>query len=476
MVLFVVLAFSMGLFIYYHINIQHHLRTEREKIAAEYTKLVYEIRDNLIFANNDLFSEYINDKASERNVFTAFYNFLANNTAQPGRFLLLNSSGNLVFDSGGGSSPDRRLQLHLSILIDNMGDNVFIQHVFLPANRESYLVLLGKLFQGSEIAGYGVFLVSGDNFMPEPSMIGVQYVIFDRHNSVFARSASLFLQDSIYKVENILQSRTFGYGYQRFFTQHVPLGDNMQLIVYMQDSHLSILILFFLVTNGVIIVVALLQSRYYSQKFAHSNIKSIEILARDSEKRRLENQFDVHFLSNTLEAVRSYINFDPKFANDLILSLNTILRYNIDESRTETTIEEDMAYIKSYLGIFAMRFNHFSYTIEVDNNALQFKIPKLILAPLIENSIKYGFSTRKDLEISIEIRKIEKLLFFRVTDNGGGISEEILLKIQESRTPNRHGLYNSQKRLSLMYPDSEFKVTSKDGFTIIDILIGEPHV
>jgi len=481
--LVVVVGFSVGLFVYHRFNIQHQLRVEREYISGEYSLLIDEVRDSLIADNNNLLSAFILGEATERNIFTAYYGFLIDSVATPrgGRFFILNEDEALVFDSDGRTELDRRLALHLSILINNIENEPFIQHVFLPANRESYLVLLGKVFcEDNLVVGHAVFLVGGNRFLPEPSMAGVQYVIFDRHNSVFSRSASLFIQSSIYKVDDILRNRSFTYEQQQFFTQHIPLSENMQLVVYIQDNHGSVLFTVFFIANALIAAALMIQSKLYSKKIIESNIKHIELLTHESERKRLESQFDVHFLFNTLEAARAYMSFDPKLANDLILSLNTTLRYSIDENKTETTLADDLEYLKYYLDIFNMRFDNFEYSIDASEETLLFKVPKLFLLPLIENSLKYGFKTRKDLMISIRVKKVETskgtCLFFRLKDNGGGISKETIAKIQEDKLSNHHGLYNCRKRIMLMYSDSKFKVRSSNGHTIINIAIGDPHV
>jgi len=99
--LLVIVGFSVGLFVYYHIDIQYQLRSEREKIAGEYNLMVEEVRDGLIGDNHGLFSAFIQGDASERNIFGAYYAFLVNSTAAPrdGRFLILDEAERLVFDS-----------------------------------------------------------------------------------------------------------------------------------------------------------------------------------------------------------------------------------------------------------------------------------------------------------------------------------------------------------------------------------------
>ena len=83
-------------------------------------------------------------------------------------------------------------------------------------------------------------------------------------------------------------------------------------------------------------------------------------------------------------------------------------------------------------------------------------VPKLLLQPLLENSIKYGFRRRMELQIRVEGRLEEGALLFRVADDGGGMEEEQALALQaqlasHDRDSPSIGLRNLAQRLDLKY-------------------------
>ena len=98
-------------------------------------------------------------------------------------------------------------------------------------------------------------------------------------------------------------------------------------------------------------------------------------------------------------------------------------------------------------------------------------MPKLLLQPVIENSIKHGYQQGRILEIVVKVQRIGDDLRFEVRDNGKGIEADRLAAIRESFTMElnsvyvKHiGLYNIQKVVELMYgPNYGLTVESTPG-------------
>ncbi len=176
-----------------------------------------------------------------------------------------------------------------------------------------------------------------------------------------------------------------------------------------------------------------------------------------SEIRQLESQFNPHFLFNTLETIKFTVKLEPDIASRMIVALSAILRYSINSQMTDVTLEEDLSYIESYLTIQKYRFEDSLFTdIQVDEQALDCVVPKLIFQPVIENAIKYGFGETELLTIRIRVTAGDCLLI-RVQDDGDGMTEEKLEELralmkEENRTGKAHfGLYNIDRRIKLMY-------------------------
>jgi len=134
-----------------------------------------------------------------------------------------------------------------------------------------------------------------------------------------------------------------------------------------------------------------------------------------------------------------------------------LLRYSISNTQEEVTVEEDIAYIENYMSILKFRFNQrFHYSIDISQQIEKCVISKLLLQPIIENSIKYGFNGREHLVVEITGYKEDDKLVMKCTDDGAGISSDTLQEMQEVLRGNVNqsihtGLYNVNRRLQLKY-------------------------
>lgn len=178
---------------------------------------------------------------------------------------------------------------------------------------------------------------------------------------------------------------------------------------------------------------------------------------RRIEIRHLKNQFNPHFIYNTLESIRYEINFNPSNASDMILSLGRLMQYSIENTDTLVTVKEDIKYIEDYLVLQKMRFkDRLQYTIDIEDELLEKKIPKLVIQPIIENSIKHNMEKVQTLTIYIRGTVIANNIYFVVEDSGVGLDEEHVIELRESlenkelRDVNL-GLYNINRTIKLMY-------------------------
>ncbi len=204
-----------------------------------------------------------------------------------------------------------------------------------------------------------------------------------------------------------------------------------------------------------------------------TQIEQNKILAENvafSQVKRLESQFNPHFLFNTLDNIRFMAKIDADAADKMIVSLSGLLRYSIKETREEVTVREDLEPLQYYLNILQIRFNkRFAYNIDVPEDIKECLIPKLLLQPLLENSVKYGFGEKEKLNVNINGYKLQDKLIFVCEDDGVGIDNETLagIKMQliDLDTEHQHiGLYNIHQRIKLMYKgDFGLDITSKKG-------------
>lgn len=117
----------------------------------------------------------------------------------------------------------------------------------------------------------------------------------------------------------------------------------------------------------------------------------------------------------------------------------------------------DTENMQSYFNILQIRYNkRFAYEIDIEDEIQNCMIPKLIMQPLIENAVKYGFEDQEKLTVKIRGYEKQDKLIFSCEDNGAGMSseqlEDIRRRLQQKENKEGHlGLYNIHWRIQLMY-------------------------
>ncbi|MGH4036697.1 MAG: sensor histidine kinase [Sphaerochaeta sp.] len=193
------------------------------------------------------------------------------------------------------------------------------------------------------------------------------------------------------------------------------------------------------------------------------------------EKRKLDSQFDPHFLYNSLETIRYSMLFEVKETEKYILELNSILRYSITNKINYSKLCEDLIYIKKYLELDKFRFkDKLTYNIRIDDNMKDILVPKLVIQPLVGNCIKYGFKDSVKVHIDIIAEMIDNICYIKVQDNGVSISDEVIEEIKENckkeQNPTNHiGVHNVLRRFMILYPDSKLSVRRDSNGTVFEI-------
>ncbi len=209
-----------------------------------------------------------------------------------------------------------------------------------------------------------------------------------------------------------------------------------------------------------------------------SNKKEVE-LRMQSEIKQLEAQFNPHFLFNTLETIRIMIKLDKDVAGDIIVNLSSLLRYGINNEIHSVKLKEDIQYINSYLMILKYRFgNKLQFKINIEDEVLEAAIPKLLLQPVIENSIKYGFEKKATINIEISSRIKDEKINIIIKDDGYGIEKERLTYLKKLLNKKENdtdtiGLYNINRRIKLIHGEEYgLEIDSIEGEgTIVTIVL-----
>lgn len=181
----------------------------------------------------------------------------------------------------------------------------------------------------------------------------------------------------------------------------------------------------------------------------------------NAEMRVLSEQINPHFLYNTLEHINMEVyNHHNENASTMIQSLGDFLRISLNFGKEEIAIEQELEHVCAYIAIMNQRFQQkMVFTIDVPEKMQRCFVLKIILQPLVENSIRHGFmidGSNAFIEIpSIRIKGSMDESFMRlsVIDNGVGFdAEETRKTMLEKPDKQKHvGLNNVYHRLRLYY-------------------------
>jgi sensor histidine kinase YesM len=168
-----------------------------------------------------------------------------------------------------------------------------------------------------------------------------------------------------------------------------------------------------------------------------------------AELNALQAKVNPHFLFNTINSISRLIRVDPGKADEMLRQLADLLRYSLDSGNHEKIeLQEEMNIIRKYLGIEKVRFgDRLNYSIDVDESLHRFKIPGMLLQPLVENSVRHGIAPKKaGGEIEIEITKNSRCCLMEIRDTGVGFDPDNVEK--------GFGLGGLEERLALYYGDN----------------------
>jgi sensor histidine kinase YesM len=207
----------------------------------------------------------------------------------------------------------------------------------------------------------------------------------------------------------------------------------------------------------------------YAALIIDNYFKYKELLERrDAEYRALQSQIQPHFLYNLLNGLIGLNRLgERRTLERAIFSLKDMLRYTLEKDDW-TTVNEELRFLAKYCELQQMRFgDRLSVRFDCQREAEAFRIPKLILQPLVENAIIHGIEPLGrpgTLEVTATLGRREGGLSIVVRDNGVGFAE--------SGAGERHiGLANVKERLLIAFPKAFLSIRSQPGDTRVSIEI-----
>lgn len=180
---------------------------------------------------------------------------------------------------------------------------------------------------------------------------------------------------------------------------------------------------------------------------------------REAELRTLQSQIKPHFLYNTLDTIHWMAkNHGAWDVIEVIEALTNLFRIGLSKGNEIIMLSEELEHVKSYLVIQKVRYEEMlEYDFEVDAGIENLYVQKLILQPIVENAIYHGIKAKREPgKIEVQAKKTGDMLVLTVKDNGFGISEEDLDKINnalinEDSEREGFGIFNVNERIRLSY-------------------------
>ena len=187
-----------------------------------------------------------------------------------------------------------------------------------------------------------------------------------------------------------------------------------------------------------------------------NQVKQAVLEQKNAELSALEAQIDPHFLYNTLDSINwKAIENEQYDISSMLVALANILRYTVDNAGGTSTLAQELGWLKQYMVLQGTRMGKIP-VIETDipEELFGFQIHKLLLQPFVENSVKYGFyGKEEECVLKISARQMEYQIHIQIEDNGNGITQDMLAKINDERSDMKGhlGITNVRKRLKLYY-------------------------
>lgn len=191
-----------------------------------------------------------------------------------------------------------------------------------------------------------------------------------------------------------------------------------------------------------------------------------QVISDQEQKRKLElktlqAQINPHFLYNTLDSIIWMAESKNENIVPMTESLSKLFRISLSRGQDIIQISSELEHIKNYLFIQSMRYSDkFDYSISANEELLQYKIIKLILQPIVENSIYHGIKNQREKgHITINAYTEDEKVIISIADDGIGMDSKTCDAIlsdsykSDKRSSSGLGVHNVNERIKLYFGD-----------------------
>jgi len=172
----------------------------------------------------------------------------------------------------------------------------------------------------------------------------------------------------------------------------------------------------------------------------------------DARLNALRTQLNPHFLFNTLNAISTLVEQDPRGVRRMIARLSDLLRHTLEGDEQEIPLARELEMLQRYLDIMEVRFqDKLEVSIETEASLDDALVPNLLLQPLVENAFRHGLALMQTVgRVAVRVVRDDGDLVLTVRDNGRGPAKEVHEGVGLTNTRARlTQLYGARQRLAL---------------------------
>jgi two-component system LytT family sensor kinase len=177
----------------------------------------------------------------------------------------------------------------------------------------------------------------------------------------------------------------------------------------------------------------------------------------DARLNALRTQLNPHFLFNTLNAISTLAEEDPRGVRRMIARLSDLLRHTLEGDEQEIPLARELEMLRRYLDIMEVRFqDKLEVSVETDASLDDALVPNLVLQPLVENAFRHGLALMQTVgRVAVRVVRDDGDLVLTVRDNGSGPANPVHEGV---------GLTNTRARLTQLYGERQrLALTAAEG-------------
>lgn len=245
-----------------------------------------------------------------------------------------------------------------------------------------------------------------------------------------------------------------------------------QQAIYGQEIGLGWLELLMALPNMLLVTLVwasiyVLVQKQLQLQLANQNKTNLINSLKSAQLDLLMSQINPHFIFNAINNIRSLINEDSEKSRLMLANLSDVMRYTMQHHKKLVIFRNELDVVESYLSINQLQYEkRLQLQWSIDEQTLEYLIPKMLLQLMVENAIKHGIGKLRHggrIEISAYV---EADIWYIVVKNSGE------LKL-DKRTNTGIGIDNIKKRLKLIYKDKAY-FTLEQGSHFVVATVGLP--